>query len=199
MGVRIEIPEDAVSVASFAGGAVVAGDWIAVSGLWRGDSIVASRIERIPGLPMASAVGTYRSDDTVDRVGAVRLHGVDLQHARPLDVLTVQGAPVADGLQVESVAIGLFSGPVGEVLFEGYLSEPDIEGAYTVQGSGLLSYVASPGMAIDPDRGLFCGDPQGITNIERVVDLPEDAAARGSLLKNFEDDSNLTCFNQLRQ
>jgi len=195
MGAVIEIPDNAGSLAAFVGNAVEAGDWVAVSGLWKGDAVAASRIETIAALPMASVVGTYRADPPAVRVGTVRLRGVALEHARPLDVLTSQGTPTPDGLEVAAVAIGLFSGPVGEVLFEGYLSEPDIEGAYTVQGSGLLAYVGSPGMAVDPSRGLFCGDPQGVTTIERVLDLPEAASAREARLQDLRADPPLPCLD----
>jgi hypothetical protein len=122
MGALVEIPDDAISISSFAGTELAEGDWIAASGLWKGDTVAASRIERIVRLPLASVVGTYRSDGAAKRVGPVRMRGADIQHARLLDVLTVQGTPTPDGLDVESVAIGLFAGPVGDVLFEGYLS-----------------------------------------------------------------------------
>jgi Domain of unknown function (DUF5666) len=193
MGVLIDIPDDATSIADFVGAKVMEGDWIAVSGLWKEDDVAASRIEKITGLSMASVIGTYRSDGAGDRVGAVRIRGVDVRHARPLDVLTVQGTPTPDGLNAETVAVGLFTGPVGEVLVEGYLSQPDIQGAYTVQGSGLLSYVANPTMTIDPGRGLFCGIPQGVTKIERVLDLPEALSPRDDRLREFHDSRTLPC------
>lgn len=193
MGALIEIPENAASIADFVGAEVANGDWIAVSGLWRGDVVTASRIEKIAPLPMASVVGTYSSDGASRRVGTVPLLGIDIQHARPLDVLTVQGRPTTVGLEGETVTIGLFTGPVGEVLFEGYLSEPDLEGAYTVQGSGFLAFVANPEMAIDPDRGLFCGSPLGVTTIERVLELPESAGLRHDLLRDFRDNRSIPC------
>jgi hypothetical protein len=193
MGALVEIPDDAISISSFAGTELAEGDWIAASGLWKGDTVTASRIERIVRLPLASVVGTYRSDGAAKRVGPVRMRGADIQHARLLDVLTVQGTPTPDGLDVESVAIGLFTGPVGEVLFEGYLSQPDIEGAYTVQGSGLLAYVPSPTMTINPSRGLFCGEPQGVTRIERILDLPEALSPRDERLREFHDSRTMPC------
>jgi len=122
LGALVEVPESVSSIAELAGIGINEGDWVAVSGLWRGDAVVASRIERIDPLPMASVVGTYRSDGGEDRVGAVRMIGVDIQHARPLDVLTVQGAPPQNGIDrappepghirdVESVAIPALERP----------------------------------------------------------------------------------------
>jgi len=199
MGAQVEIPESAASVADFVGGEVGVGDWIAVSGLWKGAAVAASRIEKITALRMASVVGTYRPDGAENRVGAVLIRGLDIRHARPLDVLTVQGRPTPAGLDAETVAIGLFAGPVGEVLVEGYLSRPNIQGAYTVQGSGLLAYVANPSMAIDSSRGLFCGNPEGVTRIKRVLDLPETVSLRDNLLRDFRGSSTTPCADQPEQ
>ncbi len=196
LGALVEVSENAASIAELAGGAITEGDWVAVSGLWRGGVVVASRIERVDPLPMASVVGTYRSEAGEGRVGSVRMLDIDIQHARPLDVLTVQGAPTPDGIEVEAVTIGLFTGPVGEVLIEGYLSEPNIEGAYTVQGSGMLAFVANPGMSVDPERGLFCGSARGVTTIERILDLPESVSLRDDLLKAFRDRSAEPCVSR---
>ncbi|MCP4305609.1 MAG: hypothetical protein GY788_12195 [bacterium] len=201
LGATVVIPEDALSMTAFVGSDLVDGDWVAVSGLWNGDAVVSSRIEKVQPLPLASAVGTYYPDvptDRVggaDRVGAVLMHGVEIEHARPLDVLTVQGAPTDNGIDVETVAIGLFTGPVGEVLFEGYLSQPGIGGAYTVQGSGFLAYVGDPQMVIDPNRGLFCGRAEGVTTIERVLDLPDAVSPRDDILNDFRTGMPPACID----
>lgn len=192
LGAAIEIPAGVASVEQFVGEPVAAGDWIAVSGFWRGDTVVASRIEKIPAQPLASAVGTYRPSDEFDSVGAVRLIGVRLEHARPMDLLTVQGAPSTGGIAVEAVAIGLFTGPVGEVLFEGYLSQPNLQGAYTVQGSGFLAYADQP-MTVDGSRALFCGVTGGVGRIERILDLPESTARRDDVLRAFRADAAPPC------
>lgn len=155
---------------SDAGGPLASGTWYAVSGLWQDRRVIATRIERVePGTAQIS--GTYFPTEAPDsfRVGGTTVTGLDLQHVSTGDVVSVRGTFGAAGLEAEDVRVGLFDGPMGMILSEGYLSPPMPGGLYTVLGSGLVAYTDNPGM-IDPlAPGLFCA-PAGGGGISPVTE-----------------------------
>lgn len=135
------------------------GNWYAVSGLWQGANLVASRIEPVDPMPFASTSGSFfLSEDGTPHVGGVALQG-DVATGLELEngaATTFRGTPMADGLNVTLYRSGLFETDVSMIIAEGYLSSPDAGGMYTVLGSGVRAVTDNPAM-IDPNaRGVFC-------------------------------------------
>lgn len=154
---------------------VVPGEWIAVSGLWRENEVVASRLERIMGDSFnAQITGTYLGPDSQGRVriGNVPILGLLPQHLQPGDVVRATGQPEPGGLRVEKLEKGLFTAPVALVQAEGYFSPPRADGLYTVLGSGLVAYTDQPDMMHQMDRGIACGRQGAMVPSEHPEQMP---------------------------
>lgn len=137
------------------------GDWVAISGLWEGQTVRASRIEKLTNTEhQARLSGTYLGLDAQARalIGASAINGFEPQHLSPGDLVRVIGQPTPDGIRAERLETGLFAGAVGVVQVQGYYSAPQPSGLYTVLGSGMVAYSDRPEM-IDPNtRVIRCGD-----------------------------------------
>lgn len=158
-GARLEILGTTVHAGGSISG-VSAGDWIAVSGLWREGEIVASRLERLPrGWTRAQVTGTYLGTDAQGgfRIGDTRILGLAPRHLQPGDVVRAFGTAEPGGLLAERLEKGLFTQPVALVQAEGYVSPPRPDGLYTVLGSGLVSYTDQPEAMDMTARAISCG------------------------------------------
>jgi hypothetical protein len=166
---------------------VATGDRVAVSGLWRGSAVVASRVDPAP----ASAGDLIAGDVARDRVGG-RIGGV-----------TVRGrglAQVADGnyaaclgrfettdsrFQAENVAPGRFTGaagPLRHLKVEGFLDPTDRAPGYRLAG---LGHSFERNLLLEPfadARMLFEGAYTGRFAADRATRLPDARAARHALL-----------------
>lgn len=164
-----------------------AGDWIAVNGLWRGENVVATRIEKVDARLEAIIVGTYRPDTAGDGffVGGTRVVGIDVQHANLGDLLTVRGTEDRRGLRAESVSQGLFVGPVKNIIMEGYLSQPGPRGFYTIYGSGVIAFLGNRPMPVSSERGLYCAASVAGEPIDQLTGLPEHESTRNALLDDM--------------
>ncbi len=174
------------------------GDWIAVNGLWRDKTVIATRIIRIDPLPEAVLMGTYEKGerDNTFLIGGTLVDGLNIRHAAVGDALTVTGVPAGNGLDVRTVAVGLFSRSMNRVLMEGYLSEPDGTGRYTIHGSGITSYREDEDATMSFDRGLYCASGSKEATIQPVIEtLPEDKSGRQKMLQRLADDINRLCPN----
>lgn len=135
------------------------GDWIAVSGFWTGDGVIATRVQPIAPRGTAQIVGSYGADTAgaATKVGTLTLDLPLLQHASEGDVIEVTGT-IADGqLSVTDIKLGLFDMPVSVVLAEGYLTDIAPSGHYTVAGSGLSAYTDNQQSIMETDRIRVCG------------------------------------------
>ncbi len=195
MGSEIAVRRDTDFVGFGKGEQPETGDWIAVNGLWNGNTVVATRIVKIEPQSQARIVGTYRrgEDGDAGKVGGTRVLGIKLRHVRPGDALTVHGMPEETALQTETVTIGLFAGPVGDILMEGYLSQPDLEGIYTIYGSGVMAYAGPDPMTVSTERGLYCASSADRKPIVQITSLPEEGPDRRQLLNGLEDNITLLC------
>jgi Domain of unknown function (DUF5666) len=136
------------------------GDWIAVSGLWRGDHVEASHIAQLPSAEQKAQIsGTYLGTDAQGHpvVGNTIITGIVPQHLSVGDVVRVDGEAIAGGIQASQLEKGLFDNPVSIVQIEGYHSPPQPDGLYTVLGSGLVAYTQTPGMILQSERVIACG------------------------------------------
>lgn len=194
LGSAIETGPD-TELVGFDGGTFEAGQWVAVNGLWRGGTVVATRVDRIGHRPEAVVVGTYRPDPDGGGflVGGTRVLGLDIQHAEPGDLLTVRGIEVQGNLRASSIVRGLFVGRIETLLMEGYLSQPDPSGVYTIYGSGVSASLGDRDMPISPDRGLYCALAADAPSIAELTTLPEREAERQALLDSRGSDLALRC------
>ena len=159
------------------------GDWIAGSGLWRGDGIEASRLDRLPAdWSRAQITGTYLGDDPDGlRIGGTQIAGLVPQHLQPGDVIRVFGTAGPEGLRADRLEKGLFTEPVQLVQAEGYVSPPRADGLYTVLGSGLLSYTDRPDEMDTALRMRTCGTGAPMVTGARPAD--PDGAMRDLTLR----------------
>ncbi|MCB2109755.1 MAG: hypothetical protein H6895_13850 [Defluviimonas sp.] len=132
------------------------GDWVAVSGLWKEDGVMASKVDPAPG-DMAMVSGSFSDAGGIPRVGAVTLDGIRPHHARPGDVMTAMGHPGTGTIDAETVELGIFAQEPGTVIAQGYLSRPVEGGFYTLLGSGLVAFAQDPEMTVPDAPLLYCG------------------------------------------
>jgi hypothetical protein len=139
---------------------IASGDWLAVSGLWQGDRVLASHIERLaPSEGQARVTGTYLGTDISGQtlVGGTVLTGAQPRHLQPGDVLRITGQPSETGIAAQQIETGWFTTQTGLIQVEGYYSPPQPDGLYTILGSGLVAYTSNPGMIATQNRILQCG------------------------------------------
>lgn len=193
LGSRIVIGPDTL-LASGAG-ELAAGDWVAVYGLWRGTDVIGSRIVKIDPRDDAIVVGTFRTQEADGSVlvGGTRVTGILPRHAGPDSVLTVHGTPDRGIINAQSIAVGLFSGPVGDILMEGYLSEPGPQGLYTIYGSGVVAFAGDQPMTVPQGRGLYCAQSTERQPIVTLGELPEDETLRKRLLADIGEEAARRC------
>ncbi|WP_370229656.1 DUF5666 domain-containing protein [Cognatishimia sp.] len=132
------------------------GDWVAVSGLWRSDTIVASRIESVSPDSQAQIEGTV-FDVTPGqplRIGGTEITGFAPRHLSDGDVVRAFGTTTGNALRADRLEAGVFAGKPHVVFSEGYFSVPEPSGVYTLLGSDIVSYTDNPEM-IDPSSRQF--------------------------------------------
>lgn len=97
-------------------------------------------------------------------IGASVVSGLEPQHLSPGHLVRVVGQPTRDGIRAERLEAGPFAGAVGVVQVQGYYSEPQPDGLYTVPGSGWIAYSDQPEI-IDPNTLVIrCGGGGGLVN-----------------------------------
>lgn len=145
------------------------GDWVAVSGLWQGQRLLASRIEALEGVDhparlSGSYLGPNPDGDTV--IGGSVLSGIEPSHLQPGDLVRVTGQPTPDGIRADALTTGLFDEAVGLIQVQGYFSRPQASGLYTVLGSGLVAYTDQPEMTNTRTTVIQCGQMGRLGKIE---------------------------------
>jgi len=178
LGATVEVPEGIAMP-----GLLRRGTWVDISGLWRGDTLVASRIDVVPPLESVMVRGTLSGSALSGwRVGGVRVTGIGPRHARPGRTMAVRGWPVAAPggpiLRARSYSARDFSGDTRRMVVEGYLSTPTAGGVYTVFGSGATARTDDPSMTMPSWRGLHCIDidPAASATIRTEARVPDSAS-----------------------
>ncbi len=144
------------------------GDWVAISGLWQGQKVNASMIERLPRpQPEARLSGTYLGPDRNgnDMVGDTVIIGIRPSHLQPGDLVRVFGRPTPNGIDATRLETHLFGERVGVVQVQGYYSTPQPDGLYTVLGSGLVAYTDQPEMIDGSTKIIECGENGRLGNV----------------------------------
>lgn len=128
MGSTVHLPPDTV---------LKKGRWVAVSGLWSGETVITTKIRALDGGGFGQLTGAV--DPLNLRVGTSELRDVRV----PTDgfgtgVWMLTGTPQAEGLQVRLMSKGLFGGPVEMALWQGYASAPIASQTFMIHGTGII-------------------------------------------------------------
>lgn len=179
-GVQVR-PEPGLAVAAEPGARV------AVSGLWDGNMVVASRIDPAPeGAPDVIA-GTLERGLTGNRIAGVPV----ARTSGPIRIPdhgfgTFIGRYADGGFAISQISAGRFQGQgarsLRELLVEGYLEPADRSPGFRVAGLGHSFDAAARLAPVAGERVLFEGPYRDTFRVETGLVLPEDAGARRRLL-----------------
>ncbi len=158
------------------------GDRVAVSGLWRGDTVVASRISKAPG-PLDLVAGT---------VGRGAVSGVQLSSGATTlgqsgRFATVLGRfdPAKGKMDVQKIVFDRFTGaagPLKSLSIEGWLEPTRAAPGFRIAGLG-HSFARNLNLAPFQDqRVLFSGPYTGRFAANSALVLPDNPDARRRLL-----------------
>ncbi len=158
------------------------GDWVAIGGLWKGNTVIASAVTAVPEGNSAVISGTFMPSNAKDQfvVGSSIVTGLDPSHIEPGDVVTVTGKATETGIAAETVRVGLFSSQMKAIIAEGYMSAPMPDGLYTILGSGVVSYTNEPAMIDTESVGLYCISASGSAPSYVIEALEAKVACVGS-------------------
>jgi hypothetical protein len=161
------------------------GERVAVSGLWRGTTVVASRIDPAPAAGPDAVSGALRRLDGGWAVNGARI-------APPAGARLAEGAfatalgRVRDGaLEVASLTEGRFAGggaPLARLSVEGYLERAPRAPGFALSGLGHSFDAAARLGALEGRRAVFAGGYDGDFVVAEAIPLPEGAAARARAL-----------------
>lgn len=131
MGTAVHIPPST---------AVQSDQWVALSGLWSGDTVITSKLRRIDwnGFGQLTGVVEPPAQNDHDRIGSSTItvaHGPEDGFGD--DIWTLTGTPEQNGLRVRLISKGVFGGRVDLVLWQGYASLPVASQTYMIYGSGI--------------------------------------------------------------
>lgn len=162
------------------------GEKVAVSGIWRSGTVVATRIVR--------AVGgeEHISGLLTGTGGSGRIGGTPIDLACCTDVATgyayVRGRFVAGRLVASEVRAGtgaLFAPEVRRLVVEAFLARNPDDPGYHLSGFGIPMDPASRVAPAVGERAIFVGRLDGSFTIARSYPLPEDPAARREALERL--------------
>ena len=147
---------------------IVAGDYVQVSGLPRGDAIVASRIEKMPNPVRSSVMGRVEKGP---RPGVISINGVAVDYGSgvpPQTGWTVRVSGVAtDGrlIPYETIRslLETVTAPVGDISVEGYLETRAAPTGSGIGGFGADFDSGSKVVSLAGERALFIGALEGNT------------------------------------
>ncbi len=114
---------------------VAQGDWVAVSGLWSGQSLITSGLRVVEPSGFAQLTGVVEEGAVG---GTALLDAVPPQGGFGSGPWIFGGAPEVSGLRVDLMSRGVFGGPVDLVLWQGYASPPIASQTYEIYGSGII-------------------------------------------------------------
>ncbi len=162
------------------------GEMVAVSGIWRGEAVLASGLLLVGGPPRAVLRGQARREGLGLAIGGTRLDASGAA-ADPLAerFLTVQGRPVPGGVAVESLAeqpLAVFSGAVTRLSVEGVVAPNRGAPGLHLSGFGLPLDPASSVASRVGQRQLLLGRFGQAFRVEAGVPLPDTEAERREAL-----------------
>lgn len=163
-------------------GRFVPGTRMAVSGLWRGREVVASRVEPAAAGPDVLA-GELGADGR--SIGGLALVPGNAALPGAGTFATVFGRSGPSGFAVEQVTPGRFTGVAGALVslsVEGYLEPIAKAPGFAISGLGHSFDEAASLRALAADRAVFRGGYDGSFVVEDGLVLPEGLSERRRLL-----------------
>ena len=163
------------------------GQRVAVSGVWRGTSVVASRLSEAPN-DMDVIAGDVSRDILGSYIGGISVVSPQLSRQEEGSYATVTGRydQIADRLRVQKIDLGRFgssAGPLRRLAVEGYLEPVNRAPGYRISGLG-HSFSRNLNLAqFANDRVLFSGPYLTTFAANRAVLLSEDFDTRRAVLK----------------
>lgn len=162
------------------------GDMVAVSGVWRGDRVIASKIA-----PIAASAGALSGTLRPGTAGGWTIGGVPVTLpsgalAEADGFATVTGRSANGAFRAETLAMGRFTGAAGPLValsVEGYLAPTSTAPFHTVDG---LGHSFAPETDLLPylrQRTLFQGTYDGTFVLDEGLALAEDLTERRTQLR----------------
>ncbi len=171
------------------------GQRVAVSGLWRGPEVVASRLDLLPDASDEVEVieAVVKAGSAPDRP---TLGGLELVLPASAQVpqlgtfVTVQGRRQGKLFEVSSLREGRFlgaAGPLERLSVEGYLDRVPRAPGFVVAD---LGHSFDPEAKLQPfaqERALYLGPYEGSFKVALGLPLPEDFSRRRRLVERIDD------------
>ncbi|MEM9049018.1 MAG: DUF5666 domain-containing protein [Pseudomonadota bacterium] len=178
--------------------ALLPGDRVAVSGLWRAGGIVASRIapvdmHNVVGQDVLAGAFRRGSEGHHSIEGAALRLQVGIAVPEDGSFVTARGRHLAEAglFLVERLVPGRFlgaAGPLQRLSVEGYLDPVETAPGYTLAGLGHSFDAAARLSALATRRALYTGPYSGLFDVAEAVPLPEAVTARRALLDRLRLD-----------
>lgn len=167
---------------------------IAVSGLWDGDVVVASRIVAAPKGPAVLAGAVKRvSDGQALAIGGQRIAFAGGETPPVGAFVTAFGGPGAGFFVARRFEVGRFTGaagPLERLAIEGYLEPLDRAPFHEVSGLGHSFDAAAVLEPFLGKRTLFVGVYEDVFKVGYGVDLPEALEARRALIARIAEEGS---------
>lgn len=177
-----------------------AGDRVAISGHWRGERIVATRVDRLSDDGPDVIAGALRESVAdgpgrlggvkLGRLGGVELVGSGLERPAAGGYVTARGRYEGGSFLVSDLDEGRFTGAAGNLTrlsVEGYLETVPGAPGYSLSGLGHGFDAEARLAALESTRAIFTGPYEGTFKVSHGLPLPERAAARRQVLAELED------------
>jgi hypothetical protein len=112
------------------------GAWVALSGLWSGETVITTNTRRADAGGFGHLTGLI--DEESLRLGGSDVHGAQWpDKGFGNDIWLLSGTPDDTGLNVQLMAKGVFGGTVDLALWQGYASGPVASQTYVIHGTGI--------------------------------------------------------------
>ncbi|MEO0363151.1 MAG: DUF5666 domain-containing protein [Pseudomonadota bacterium] len=161
---------------------------VAVSGVWRGDLVIASRIDRARDDAPDLIAGETRLLNGALAVGGRPVSLSGGERIEPGGYVTFTGRAVAKRFVASTLTPGRFTGaggPLERLSVEGYLDPVEAPPFYAVSGLG-HSFSADARLgAFAAGRTLFEGRYVGTFAVDTGLDLPQSFEERRALLRRM--------------
>jgi hypothetical protein len=198
MGTRVLLDESTsvVDRRGYIDGKVIApdriepGDRLAVSGLWKGDEVIASRIDRLEDEGPDSLRGLLLKTENAAMVGGTRLDEACCETFASPSYVELFGTFADDRFRIDRADVGstlLFSEQIERLIVEAFLArDPDGQG-FHLSGFGIPADQSSIIEETVGVRSLFVGSYDEAFSIQRSISLPDDTSTRIGVLETLDD------------
>ena len=170
--------------------AIRPGDRLAVSGIWKGGEVIASRIDRLEDDGPHSLSGLLLTDGEAATVGGARLDDACCERLAAPAFVRLTGSFAGDRFEVAQALAGsdlLFSEDVDRLIVEAYLARDPDGAGFHLSGFGIPADQASAVDATPGARSLFIGAYEDAFRIQRSLALPDDRSERIEIFRSLDD------------